>query len=396
MSRKLITLKPLTPYFFGGENTFGDGKINYYAHSNYLPQQTTILGMLRYELLHQNDLIGTDPMVKDWKSLIGENSFQRIEENFIDEFGAIEKISPVFLSNHNQHYTTQAFDWAYCEVDNNTKTNNCSVKQKKVSPIMVDFENSGNDFVLFDQQTTNIPILYVNDRCYDPKYGFVSLWVTSDGKTLRQWNYENPIEFDDTKGYENGLFIKHEQIGINRKLNKRRDEKGDFYKQVFYKLVEDFCLAFFVNINLPEGKKLESRIITMGGERSVFDMKVTEAGSESFDTIFNEQTFKIGHSRKHKAIVLTSDCYSHDSIIENCLFSINESVNFQNIITQQNSVKNYTAFARGGVTKSGENLTLLKRGSILFPQINKLEEIKLALTNNPFNKIGYNNFLMIN
>lgn len=396
MSRKLITLKPLTPYFFGGENTFGDGKINYYAHSNYLPQQTTILGMLRYELLYQNNLIGTDPIANDWKSLIGENSFQRNQENFVDKFGIIEKISPVFLSNSIEHYTTQALDWAYFEVDNNIKINNCFVKDKKIAPIILDFENGVNELALFDQQERCIPRLYVNATSYDPKYGLVSLWVKSDGKILRQWDFENPNEFDNNKGYLNGLFVEHEQIGINRMLNKRKDDKGDFYKQVFYKLVDDFCLAFFVDINLPEGKELSSRIITMGGERSVFDMKVISSEKESFDTIFDEQTFKNGHLRNHKAIVLTSDCYCNDSIIENCSFSINESVNFQNIITQQNSVKNYAAFAKGGVTKSGENLTLLKRGSVLYPLIDKVEEVKIALTNLPFTKIGYNNYIMIN
>src|ERR1035437_5105326 len=112
MTKFLIRLKPLTPYFFGGENTFGDNNQSYYVRSNYLPQQTTLLGFLRYELLLQNKLLGTDPEKKDWKSLIGKKSFQKENGAYISEFGAIKKISPVFLSSEQESYIPQAMDWA--------------------------------------------------------------------------------------------------------------------------------------------------------------------------------------------------------------------------------------------------------------------------------------------
>ena len=49
---QLIQLAPLSDFFFGGEATFGQGQNqHYFVRSNPWPQQTTLLGMLRYELL---------------------------------------------------------------------------------------------------------------------------------------------------------------------------------------------------------------------------------------------------------------------------------------------------------------------------------------------------------
>ena len=53
MGKYLIKLKPLEPYFFGGERTFGFGKKTkqkqpYYIVSEYIPSQPTLFGTLRY------------------------------------------------------------------------------------------------------------------------------------------------------------------------------------------------------------------------------------------------------------------------------------------------------------------------------------------------------------
>jgi len=394
MNKYLVTLKPLTPFFFGGENTFGDGKINYFARSNYMPQQTTLLGMLRHELLIQNKLIGTDPKSNNWKSLIGENSFQKLNGEFVDDFGAIINISPLFLSNGQEHFTTQALDWAYYKFSEK-EVNKCKVAEKSIAPVVVEFTKVKDDFVMFDNENNNIPTLFAGNGPYDPKYGLVSLWVSHDGQKLRQWNYEKPDEFNDKQGFNNGFFIKHEQVGIHRKISKTQDEEGDFYKQIFYKLADDFCFAFFVELELPNDKKFNSRIITMAGERSMFQMTVEDSNRQSFESIFTEQTFKEKHNRKLNAIILTSNSFCNDSILKHCLFSINDEVNFQNIVTQQKTNVNYAAFKKG-IDKSGENLKLLKRGSVLYPKPGKEMDVINSLQNDAFSKIGYNKYLIIN
>ena len=58
MTTKLIKLTPLGEFFFGGDVTFGKAnKRSYYVQSRRFPQQTTLLGMLRYELLKKNNLL---------------------------------------------------------------------------------------------------------------------------------------------------------------------------------------------------------------------------------------------------------------------------------------------------------------------------------------------------
>ena len=49
-----IDLKPIGTFFFGSDKKFGEGdEVNYFAQSSLFPQQTSILGMLRKEILVQ-------------------------------------------------------------------------------------------------------------------------------------------------------------------------------------------------------------------------------------------------------------------------------------------------------------------------------------------------------
>ncbi|KAF5066213.1 CRISPR-associated protein [anaerobic digester metagenome] len=396
MNNFLIKLTPLTPYFFGGENTFGDGKINYFARSNYLPQQTTILGMLRHQLLVQNNLIGTDPIDSDWKSLIGEDSFQKKDGKFISDFGIINKISPVFLADEKSYYITQSLDWAYSINESKLSgQNNQNISDIQVAPIEVDY-HVDNGFAIFNEDIRNIPVLTCGNRKYDPKLGLKSLWVDSRGERLIQWEYENPEKFKNGRGFDNGVFVPHSQIGIQRILDRKRTDKGDFYKQVSYKLVDGFSFAFFAEINLSDKYKFESRNIIMGGEKTVVRMEVNPINNLTFESIFSIKTYLGKHSRKHPSIVLLSDSLCVDSVLENCSFSINESINFKNIITQQKKDINYAAFHKSGVSKNSENLKLFRRGSVFYPCEGKMSEVENAIKNDAFSKIGYNKYLIIN
>ena len=57
----IVRLTPINSYYFGGEITFGEGVAqNYYVKSNYLPQASSLLGVMRYEVLRQNNLLSYD------------------------------------------------------------------------------------------------------------------------------------------------------------------------------------------------------------------------------------------------------------------------------------------------------------------------------------------------
>ena len=93
-----INLKPLDWFFFGGEHTFNNGENeSYIARSNHMPQQTTLLGMVRYQLLKQKGLLYRGDKDCDLKkktnidTIIGTSSFD-IEADKSQSFGAIKSL----------------------------------------------------------------------------------------------------------------------------------------------------------------------------------------------------------------------------------------------------------------------------------------------------------------
>ncbi len=114
-----VTLEPLEPYFFGSERKLGDGISEagsfYFIQSEFVPSQTTLLGMIRFFLLGQSGGIRDDYQVDE--SLIGKSSFilsESIFEDFhkdkvrsvddVQDFGVIKGISPLFLVDDEERY----------------------------------------------------------------------------------------------------------------------------------------------------------------------------------------------------------------------------------------------------------------------------------------------------
>lgn len=114
-----VTLKPLEPYFFGSERKLGDGTgevgSSYFIRSEYVPQQATLLGMIRFFLLKQSGNVQDDYQIDE--KLIGKNSFSlsgRIFEDCsgydpagadtVQDFGVIKGISPLFLADQDERY----------------------------------------------------------------------------------------------------------------------------------------------------------------------------------------------------------------------------------------------------------------------------------------------------
>ena len=74
----LIKLTPLDKFFFGQKKTFGDDNANYFVYSSHFPQQTTLLGLLRYQLLQiAGEDVFKDNKIQDTNKaakLIGEQN----------------------------------------------------------------------------------------------------------------------------------------------------------------------------------------------------------------------------------------------------------------------------------------------------------------------------------
>ena len=110
----LVTLKPLEPYLFGTDTGFkyqeieNPGKSTYFIRSGDMPEQTTILGMLRYITLEQEHLLKSSFAYsieeRNMMNLcIGTDSFSFSAEKK-QSFGNIKRVSPVFIIDEKDHY----------------------------------------------------------------------------------------------------------------------------------------------------------------------------------------------------------------------------------------------------------------------------------------------------
>ena len=106
MSRYLIMIKPLAPYFFGSENTFriGDTSNPYYISSLTVPPQTSIIGMLRYMILEKSGILKssgnyTSEEKAEINTLIGNKGYEPGSGQ--DKLGVIQSVSPLFLIDSN-------------------------------------------------------------------------------------------------------------------------------------------------------------------------------------------------------------------------------------------------------------------------------------------------------
>jgi CRISPR-associated protein Cmr3 len=390
-------LTPVDKFFFGGEITFLRSKIinkdknedqlssderelrifdklysSYVVKSNPFPQQTSLLGMLRFVLLSNdkklfagNKIVGEK---KDVTELIGEKSFHVNDSNFgTMDFGKIKQIYPCFI----QRKTADTWeDLVFAPFD---------------FPFRVRFEK-GVSFL--DAERSIIPVI----EGYNPK----------DPKKGIQYQYINETDVLNVSD----LFKEDIRIGINRDF-KGKTEDDAYYKQVFYRFSDKYKIsennfinhslrfAFYADLDyLPE---TENQIVSLGGDNSRFCLN-TKAVSETDglkipNKYVNNQNFDCCCAK----IVLLSDAFIGREDIKNCLFSINETVAFR-FLTSTVDTTNYYMFAgTNRLQRNEQKYELYKCGSVFyFENDQQLEKFETALKKDRFIQIGYNNYKLIN
>ncbi len=365
-TRYLVKLFPLAPFFFGGEKSItNEDQAEYFLHSNYFPQQTGILGLIRYQLLKQNNKLNQADT-----DLIGESSFDAriIEKKQI--FGKIESISPVFIHYEKgteiNDFTTLSFDYGF--EDNHPEPHQFTFKTEVNGKIKQSFQKN---FVTILQG-------------YNAKDGFASLLVSSKGDEFKHFLFDK-----NKSDSRNGIFNPEVRIGIT-KNREEASEDDAFYRQTFYRLLPNYCFAFF----LQSEEKIEDGVIHFGKEKIPFKMESILSDSIGFHDLFTRNTFLLNNAKRINQVILLSDCFCNNSIYEVCNFSITETINFRNIITPNRTV-NYGALddphsGRNMFLKKSNKYTLLKRGSILYGNV---EDIISKLNHPNAKNIGFNQFI---
>lgn len=355
-----ITLSPKDWFFFGGASTFDNGiKSSYIAHSDKIPQQTTLLGLMRYLVLKNEELLFSEvsqPKQDRIDKAIGEMSFLLGQKD--QKFGQIIKLSPVFLERKSD--------------------------SKAFFPVPLAY----NYKLSFEEAD-----IYMN--------GEVKKQLISDNNTFKEKDYCNFQKFYDCEGCvigEEDIFLTNMQIGITKNTDIEKEEnekeKGFFKHEMVRFKDDDFCFAFFVKLT-DDAKDLKDDFVYLGAERSCFKMKVDKLTNVND---LKQCFFTLHPSKPEKGrIVLLSPTYigDMDELNSLCDFHWSFITPFRNL-----------AFAKDGKGKlnSGKisyhrgyiSYNLLCVGSVLFFHEKNREKIEKLLNDEHMQTIGYNYFDSMN
>ncbi|MBK9107303.1 MAG: hypothetical protein IPM92_02695 [Saprospiraceae bacterium] len=339
-----------------------------------LPQQTTILGFLRYEALRKSGLLGN--YSTEWNSLIGTKSFDGSNEQ---KFGIIKNVSPVSIYNGNNDFYPLRDP-----INMNTHT---------FHNVKVSFGDNSEDW-----DELNI-FQFGEANRYDPKNHSHFKLIFSDFN-----GNSHPAECDDVLDSEQeygfilanwssgGIFRKDTRPGITKSYKGTPNDEG-FFETEFWRMHPDFAYSFTADIddhNLLKASDWKDTIdiIRFGGDRSIYRLSVT-------DGITNTE----GNSGT--VFILMSDAKADNSIYNHCATVVTDTQHFRNMRTQSKANENWNKRPAdfNSLKQNGSNAqVLLKHGSILIAKNDNLAtELAKALSSNyAFRNIGYNHFQRLN
>lgn len=361
IKKYLIKLKPLGKFFFGGDATFkvdsdkseeyNEKFSSYILHSFKMPQQTSLLGMMRFLLLsnspyfdRENNRI-IDVNSEGLISLIGKESFS---VGTPGDFGCIDKIGPCFIWNGKPFFS------APMDAD-----------------LLIDFNKT------VKAKINGVEVLLPD----------ITKRIEKEGDNHFSGKDCLPEKFMAVDGCEasKNLFVKDTRVGINKNY-KGKTEKESFFKQVSYRLDDGYCFAFEISIDSSvDLMKYNSQIVQLGADSSSF---VFEAELLPVDF-----TYPVNKDMK---VVLLSDTYLDFSEFDDSnkySFSITRTRPFRFLRTYNSSdKKDYNVKYKS--TRCNGRYELFCAGSVFYftdeERKNKFCELIDKFTE--FVKIGYNKY----
>jgi CRISPR type III-B/RAMP module-associated protein Cmr3 len=334
------TLKPLGEFFFGGEHIFdlaGEEK-SYFIKSEILPNQSTLLGTLRFLVLSKAGLLNDvsyipDPRkIHDQIRLIGTKGF--IIDGMMNvkaDYGEILSISPVFLSDSIGHH------WIKTPYNHRKYEKNYSY---------FDMEQGIHTDI---NRETLLP------KQYEGKNGLTESFMDIDDEF-------HPIYdcFDgDDKNTKDLLFTFSDHTRISRRV-----EREGFFKKQYVRLKDCFGISFYCETK-SEGCLPEEEIVYMGQEKSAFHFRCEEwYETNSPIAIMEKKIACVGCGNEADVYYAASDIYLPKGIArDDLLFSI--------VVTKPFRTLTYNMAAKNDFCRSrtrSEEYQLIKAGSVFYFQ----------------------------
>jgi len=369
MAHYLLKIKPVEHFFFGVEKVGNLGnRKTYYLETTEFPQQTSILGLLRYILLLKEEKLSKDfSSDHDVIKLIGSDSFPG---NPKTGYGKIKTLSPVFIvDSSNTAYFARPQDWGYQ-----------FIKKDVGCKVCYGSDNTKLDFMPFLDG-------------YKAKDGIEQYLISSKGESIPLW-------YDTETG--KGVLRKKAKAG-NQKMPERfleksacEKEKADakneaYYKQEFLYMDNKYSYACVVEINIDDLQDFKT-VLPFGGERSSFAISF-ELLKDAISV--DQYYFSLQPQNDYLKIELLSDAYVEQSILDHAIFAVCDTIGFRNLKTKT-STKSYSRISSKASDHSAKfsiQLQLLKRGSVLFfDSVEMLQQAEEKLKNDTFTTIGYNKY----
>lgn len=245
-----IVLRPLEPYFFGGErNQAFTGGINselseqnpYFIRSNRFPSQTTLFGLLRYLGIEN-----PDPSYRIDPNVIGVQSYDLFEAR---SYGMIHSISPLLLQDDKGDL--------YLPAPRNRMAAKWGEDPENIAPY--------HPFTHYTRVSTldGDRLLPAEDYNEKTAYDGADIINLRDG-TLR-----------------GNVFISQIRVGINRSAQRKNSELSGFFKKQYYTLSKGYAFVFFADV--ADGFPVHAdRVVFAGQGRTPISVKIEKWEKPNF------------------------------------------------------------------------------------------------------------------
>ena len=357
MAKYQIALTPVDKFFFGGDITFkaeGRDELNedfqsYIIQSGKFPQQTSLLGMLRFLILRNDPDCFRDGRITDKAKaagLIGPESFavnsSEAAPGKPKDFGVIRSISR-------------------CRVQ--------VVTHKGVSSL--DFKPLYRKSISWTDQE-----VYLNDHPvvmpvldYSPKEGLKS--VLSDG--VREYGLDEVFEED-------------RRIGINRDVSTGKTDDGALFKQISYRFKKaegrSFRFSFEAEVDKVNLAAYSGQLVSVGGDNSWFVLEVEESDSKAASA----------SAGNVQMVTLLSPAFIPRKALLRTRFGITSLVSFRFLKTSVAQTGEYSILNKNMLRS--KKYKLYAAGSQFFfkDAAQKAEFISILEAQEDFRQIGYNEY----
>lgn len=401
MSKYKITLTPVDKFFFGGDMTFQVGSdekdsfnarySSYIIESSRFPQQTSLLGMLRFLILsNAGKSVFYDNRIQDKNTaamLIGARSFSTSEAHVSNVFGKIKSISRVRVLRGDVE-----LDFA--------PQYGCIDFSKKARETMAN-------------GTYNLGFLNVPNIKYNAKEGLETLMIPIS--EMENYFYKFVQIMDERKKKEkektkdnfmpakspyklSDIFIEDRRIGISRSMETGKTDDGALFKQISYRFNNqeaNHCFVFDADVddfdNDEKLTKYNGKLVSLGGDNSQFVIGITES-----------ETLSAEDNTNALAIVLLSPTFlTREEVRANTVFAVTQLMPFCFLTDKADNddKDNRSYHILNSKLKRSEKYELYAPGTVFyFAEDNKkrIDFVKALESKKEFRQIGYNEYKSIN